>query len=165
MACPIRVAAQCTPRRGALAFRFKRCKKRRTARRVPKEDQYRIQSVERAPVDAVTAIPRVAGSSPESVALSPPGADKLTHEALRLGSDAPARTRREQRGHGALVGYYAERDLDPAMAAVAILKAGSTYLPVGQSPPACRTSFMIEQSRRALFICRDRPGRHSACAR
>lgn len=164
MACPIRVAAQCTPRRRALAFRSKRCKKRRTARRVPTEDQYRIQSVERAPVDAVTAIARVAGSSPERVGLSP-GADKLTHETLRLGSDALARTRREQRGHGALFGYYAERDLDPAMAAVAILKAGSTYLPVGQSPPACRTSFMIEQSRRALFICRDRPGRHSACGR
>lgn len=114
------------------------------------------ESVERQPVNVITAIDRLAGSDPERVALRY-GADELTYEALRLRSDALARNLREQGAQGAVVGYWGERDLDWATAVVAILKAGSTYLPLDPSLPASRTSFMIEQSRCALVIGRDQP--------
>ncbi|WGR72962.1 MULTISPECIES: non-ribosomal peptide synthetase [unclassified Bradyrhizobium] len=114
------------------------------------------QSMERQPVDAITAINRLAGSDPERVALRR-GADELTYEALRSRSDALARTLREQGARGAVVGYWGGRNLDWATAVIAILKAGSTYLPLDPSLPASRTSFMIEQSRCALLMGRDRP--------
>ncbi|WGD51172.1 amino acid adenylation domain-containing protein [Bradyrhizobium sp. CB1650] len=124
---------------------------------VPTENQSgKKQSMERQPVDAVTAINRLAGSDPERVALRH-GADELTYEALRSRSDTLARTLREQGARGAVVGYWGGRDLDWATAVIAILKAGSTYLPLDPSLPASRTSFMIEQSRCALLMGRDRP--------
>ncbi|MCP3380449.1 amino acid adenylation domain-containing protein [Bradyrhizobium sp. CCGUVB4N] len=107
--------------------------------------------VEGQPIDPITAIDRLAGSDPERVALRY-GVDALTFKALRSRSDALARTLREKVAHGAVVGYWGERDLDWATAVVAILKAGSTYLPLDPSLPASRTSFMIEQSRCALII-------------
>ncbi|WP_407114692.1 amino acid adenylation domain-containing protein [Bradyrhizobium sp. LMG 9283] len=127
------------------------------AGRVPTENQSgKKQSMERQPVDAVSAINRLAGSNPERVALRH-GADELTYEALRSRSDALARTLREQGARGAVVGYWGGRDLDWATAVIGILKAGSTYLPLDPSLPASRTSFMIEQSRCALLMGRDRP--------
>ncbi|MCA1509319.1 AMP-binding protein, partial [Bradyrhizobium sp. NBAIM02] len=127
------------------------------AGRVPTENQSgKKQSMERQPVDAVTAIDRLASSDPERVALRH-GADELTYEALRSRSDALARTLREQGARGTVVGYWGGRDLDWATAVIAILKAGSTYLPLDPSLPASRTSFMIEQSRCALLMGRDRP--------
>ncbi|MET4790967.1 amino acid adenylation domain-containing protein [Bradyrhizobium japonicum] len=114
------------------------------------------QSMESQPVDAITTIDRLAGSDPEKVALRH-GVDELTYEALRSRSDALASTLREQGARGAVVGYWGGRDLDWATAVIAILKAGSTYLPLDPSLPACRTSFMIEQSRCALLMGRDRP--------
>lgn len=114
------------------------------------------QSVGRQPIDAITAIDCLAGSNPERVALRH-GADKLTYGELRLRSDALAGTLREQGAHGAIVGYWGERDLDWATAVVAILKAGSTYLPLDPSLPYSRSSFMIEQSGCRLLIGRDRP--------
>ncbi|MCA1436361.1 amino acid adenylation domain-containing protein [Bradyrhizobium sp. BRP20] len=124
---------------------------------MPTENQSgKKQSMERQPVDAVTAIDRLADSDPERVALRH-GADELTYEALRSRSDALARTLREQGARGAVVGYWGGRDLDWATAVIAILKAGSTYLPLDPSLPASRTSFMIEQSRCALLMGRDRP--------
>ncbi|WP_051389877.1 non-ribosomal peptide synthetase [Bradyrhizobium sp. Ec3.3] len=107
--------------------------------------------VEGQPLDAIMAIDRLASSDPERVALRY-GVDALTYQALRSRSDALARTLREKVAHGAVVGYWGERDLDWATAVVAILKAGSTYLPLDPSLPVSRTSFMIEQSRCALII-------------
>ncbi|MGY3499537.1 MULTISPECIES: amino acid adenylation domain-containing protein [unclassified Bradyrhizobium] len=127
------------------------------AGRVPTENQSaKKQSIECQPVDAITAINRFAGSDPERVALRY-GANELTYEALQSRSDALARTLREQGARGAVVGYWGERDLDWATAVIAILKAGSTYLPLDPSLPASRTSFMIEQSRCAWLMGRDRP--------
>lgn len=111
--------------------------------------------MERQPVDAIAAINRLAGSDPERVALKH-GADELTYEALRSRSDALASTLREQGARGAVGGYWGGRDLDWATAVIAILKAGSTYLPLDPSLPASRTSVMIEQSRRAFLMGRDR---------
>lgn len=108
------------------------------------------------PIEAITAIDRLARSDPERIALRS-GADELTYKALRLRSDALARRLREHGARGAAVGYWGERGLDWATALVAILKAGSAYLPLDPSLPASRTSFMIEQSRCALVIGRDRP--------
>ncbi|WP_439373404.1 amino acid adenylation domain-containing protein [Bradyrhizobium sp. DASA03120] len=107
--------------------------------------------VEHQQIDPITAIDRLASSDPERVALRY-GAYALTYKALRFRSDALARTLREQGARGAVVGYWGERDLDWATAVVAILKAGSTYLPLDPSLPTARTSFMIEQSRCALII-------------
>ncbi|WP_456701601.1 AMP-binding protein [Bradyrhizobium sp. USDA 4449] len=127
------------------------------AGRVPTENQSaKKQSIECQPVDAITAINRFAGSDPERVALRY-GADELTYEALRSRSDALAMALGEQGARGAVVGYWGERDLDWATAVIAILKAGSTYLPLDPSQPASRTSFMIEQSRCAWLMGRDRP--------
>ncbi|WP_247304951.1 non-ribosomal peptide synthetase [Bradyrhizobium sp. 179] len=112
--------------------------------------------MERQPVDAITAINRFAGSDPKRVALRH-GADELTYEALRSRSDALAKTLREQGARGGVVGYWLGRDLDWATAVIAILKAGSTYLPLDPWLPASRTSLMIEQSRCALLMGRDRP--------
>lgn len=108
------------------------------------------------PIDPITALDRLASSDPERVALRY-GVDALTYKALRSRSDAIARTLREKVAHGAVVGYWGERDLDWATAVVAILKAGSTYLPLDPSLPVSRTSFMIEQSRCALIIGPDQP--------
>ncbi|MDA9445799.1 non-ribosomal peptide synthetase [Bradyrhizobium sp. CCBAU 21360] len=125
--------------------------------RVPTENQSgKKLSAERQPVDAITAINRLAASDPKRVALRH-GADELTYEELRSRSDALASTLREQGARGAVVGYWGGRDLDWATAVIAILKAGSTYLPLDPSLPASRTSFMIEQSRCALLVGRDRP--------
>ncbi|QOZ11837.1 non-ribosomal peptide synthetase [Bradyrhizobium sp. CCBAU 51765] len=125
--------------------------------RVPTEKQSgKKLSAERQPVDAITAINRLADSDPKRVALRH-GADELTYEALRSRSDALARTLRGQGARGAVVGYWGGRDLDWATAVIAILKAGSTYLPLDPSLPISRTSFMIEQSRCALLMGRDRP--------
>ncbi|MGL3104272.1 amino acid adenylation domain-containing protein [Bradyrhizobium sp. BR 1432] len=107
--------------------------------------------VEHQHIDPIIAIDCLARSDPERVALRY-GADALTYKALGLRSDALARTLREHGTHGAVVGYWGNRDLDWATAVVAILKAGSTYLPLDPSLPASRTSFMIEQSRCALII-------------
>lgn len=107
--------------------------------------------VERQPIEAITAIDRIARSDPERIALRN-GADKLTFEALRLRSDALARRLQEHGARGAVVGYWGERGVDWATAVVAILKAGSTYLPLDPSLPASRTSFIVEQSRCALII-------------
>ncbi len=107
--------------------------------------------VERQPIDAIKAIDRFALSHPERVALRC-GADELTYDALRLRSDALARTLRARGAHDAVVGYWGERDLDWATAVVAIAKAGSTYLPLDPSLPVSRTLFMIEQSRCALVV-------------
>lgn len=117
------------------------------SRDLSKKDQF----VERPPIEAITAIDRLARSDPERIALRS-GADKLTYEALRLRSDALARRLREHGARGAVVGYWGERGFDWATAVVAILKAGSTYLPLDPSLPASRTSFIIEQSRCALII-------------
>ncbi|WP_027584205.1 non-ribosomal peptide synthetase [Bradyrhizobium sp. Ai1a-2] len=125
--------------------------------RKPTENQPgKNQFVERQSIDAITAIDRLARSDPERVALRY-GADELTYGALRLRSDACARTLREHGAQGAVVGYWGERDLDWATAVVAILKAGSTYLPLDPSLPSSRTSFMIDQSRCALIIGPDKP--------
>ncbi|WP_456637059.1 amino acid adenylation domain-containing protein [Bradyrhizobium sp. USDA 10063] len=113
------------------------------------------QFVDREPIDAITALDRFARSAPERGALSYGGAE-LTYQALQLRSDALARTLQEHGAQGAVVGYWGKRDLDWATAVVAILKAGSTYLPLDPSLPASRTSFMIEQSRCALIIGPDR---------
>lgn len=107
--------------------------------------------VKRQPVDAITAIDRLAKSDPERVALRY-GADELTYKTLRVRSDSLARTLRERCARGTVIGYWGQRDLDWAMAVVAILKAGLTYLPLDPSLPAQRTSFMIDQSRCALII-------------
>ncbi|WP_439402512.1 AMP-binding protein [Bradyrhizobium sp. DASA03068] len=113
--------------------------------------------MERQTIDVVTAINRLAGSEPERVALRH-GADELTNEALRSRSDALATTLQEQGARGVVVGYSGGRDFDWATAVIAILKAGSTYLPLNPSLPASRTSFTIEQSRCILLIGRERPG-------
>lgn len=107
--------------------------------------------VERQPIDAIKAIDRFALSHPERVALRCRAAE-LTYDALRLRSDALARTLRAQGAYDAVVGYWGERDLDWATAVVAIVKAGSTYLPLDPSLPVSRASFMIEQSRCALIV-------------
>ncbi|MFK4581420.1 amino acid adenylation domain-containing protein [Bradyrhizobium ottawaense] len=107
--------------------------------------------VERQPIDAIKAIDRFALSHPERVALRYRAAE-LTYDALRLRSDALARTLRAQGAYDAVVGYWGERDLDWATAVVAIVKAGSTYLPLDPSLPVSRASFMIEQSRCALIV-------------
>ncbi|KRR02274.1 non-ribosomal peptide synthetase [Bradyrhizobium jicamae] len=117
----------------------------------PSENQF----VERQPIDVIAAIDRLARSDPERVALRY-GADELTYGALRLRSDALAGTLRDHGAQGAVVGYWGERNLDWATTVVAILKAGSTYLPLDPSLPSSRTAFMIEQSRCALIIGSDK---------
>lgn len=120
--------------------------------RLPSRDlSERNPYVERQAIEAITAIDRISRSDPERIALRS-GADELTYEALRLRSDALASRLREHGAQGAVVGYWGERGFDWATAVVAILKAGSTYLPLDPSLPASRTSFIIEQSRCALII-------------
>lgn len=63
------------------------------------------------------------------------GRHELTHEALPLRSDALARTLREQRFHAAVVGYWGERDLNWAMAAVASLATGLRYIIHNRAEP------------------------------
>lgn len=107
--------------------------------------------VEPQPIEAITAIDGIARSDPKRIALRS-GADELTYEALRLRSDTLAKRLREHVARGAVVGYWGERGFDWATAVIAILKAGSTYLPLDPSLPASRTSFIVEQSRCALII-------------
>ncbi|WFU54436.1 amino acid adenylation domain-containing protein [Bradyrhizobium pachyrhizi] len=118
------------------------------------------QFVERQPIDAIAAIDRLAHSDPDRLALKH-GAAELTYGALRLRSDALARTLRDHGAQEAVVGYWGERGLDWATTVVAILKAGSTYLPLDPSLPSSRTSFMIDQSRCALIIGSDKLDRLS----
>ncbi|MCP3405648.1 non-ribosomal peptide synthetase [Bradyrhizobium sp. CCGB01] len=119
---------------------------------MPTEDRSaKNRLVEPQPIDVITLIDALARSDPERDALRF-GANKLSYRALRSKSDVLARRLREQGAHGSVIGYWGERNLDWATAVVAILKAGSTYLPLDPSLPAARTSFMIEQSRCALIV-------------
>lgn len=59
--------------------------------------------VECQPIDAITAIDRLARSDPERVALRV-GADELTYKAPRSRSDALVMTLRERGAQGAVVG-------------------------------------------------------------
>ncbi|KWV54928.1 non-ribosomal peptide synthetase [Rhizobium altiplani] len=109
-------------------------------------------------VDLVAAIDEIAVSFPDRIAIKH-GAEELTYGDLRVQSDRIASTLRERGALGKVIGYCGERNLHWAAAVVAILKSGSTYLPLDPSLPASRISFMIEQSECSLIIG---PERHDA---
>ncbi|UWU25459.1 amino acid adenylation domain-containing protein (plasmid) [Rhizobium sp. CB3060] len=108
------------------------------------------------PIDLVAAIDEIAVSFPDRIAIKH-GAEELTYGDLRVQSDRIARALRERKAQGMVVGYCGERNLHWATTVIAILKSGSTYLPLDPSLPASRISFMIEQSECTLIIGPERP--------
>ncbi|QND61728.1 amino acid adenylation domain-containing protein (plasmid) [Mesorhizobium huakuii] len=106
--------------------------------------------------DVIAAIDEIGASFPDRIAITH-GAAELTYGELRVMSASIASTLRERCAVGTIVGYCGERNPDWAATVIAILKGGSTYLPLDPSLPASRTSFMIEQSGCTLIIGQERP--------
>lgn len=102
-------------------------------------------------IDVVAAIDKIAASSPDRIAIQH-GSEELTYGELRVLSDTIANTLRERCADGAVVAYCGERNSNWAATVIAILKSGSTYLPLDPSLPASRLSFMIKQSGCTLII-------------
>ncbi|NRQ19105.1 non-ribosomal peptide synthetase [Ensifer sesbaniae] len=107
-------------------------------------------------IDVVAAIDKIAAAFPDRIAIQH-GAEELTYGELRVLSDSIANTLRERCADGAVVAYCGERNFNWAATVVAILKSGSTYLPLDPSMPASRNSFMIRQSGCTLIIGPERP--------
>jgi len=107
-------------------------------------------------IDVVAAIDKIAASSPDRIAIQH-GSEELTYGELRARSDAIANTLRERCADGAVIAYCGERNSNWAATVVAILKSGSTYLPLDPSLPASRISFMIKQSGCTLIIGPEKP--------
>ncbi|MDK1493917.1 amino acid adenylation domain-containing protein [Sinorhizobium sp. 7-81] len=107
-------------------------------------------------IDVVAAIDEIAASFPDRIAIKH-GAEELTYDELRVRSDSIASTLRECGAQGTVVGYCGERNSNWVATVVAILKSGSTYLPLDPSLPASRISFMIKQSGCTLIIGPERP--------
>lgn len=106
--------------------------------------------------DVIEAIDEIGASFPDRIAITH-GAAELTYGELRAMSASIANTLRERCAVGAIVGYWGERDPNWAATVIAILKGGSTYLPLDPSLPASRTSFILEQSGCTLIIGKERP--------
>ncbi|MCW1413753.1 amino acid adenylation domain-containing protein [Rhizobium sp. 1AS11] len=107
-------------------------------------------------IDVVASIDEIAASFPDRIAIKH-GAEELTYGELRLLSDKIASTLREHSAEGRIVGYFGDRNPHWAATVIAILKSGSTYLPLDPSLPTSRISFMIEQSGCTLIIGPERP--------
>ncbi|WOS67186.1 MULTISPECIES: non-ribosomal peptide synthetase [Sinorhizobium] len=107
-------------------------------------------------IDVVAAIDEIAALFRDKVAIKH-GAAELTYGGLQLLSDRIASTLRARGPEGTIVGYYGARDLNWAATVIAILKSGSTYLPLDPSLPASRVSCMIEQSGCNLIIGPEKP--------
>ncbi|WP_018240326.1 non-ribosomal peptide synthetase [Ensifer sp. BR816] len=112
--------------------------------------------VESQLIDVVAAIDEIAVSFPDRVAIKH-GSEELTYGELRVLSDRIAGTLRERGAEGTIVAYYGERSPNWAATVIAILKIGSTYLPLDPSLPAARISFMIEQSGCTLIVGPEKP--------
>ncbi|WP_370906530.1 amino acid adenylation domain-containing protein (plasmid) [Ensifer sp. WSM1721] len=107
-------------------------------------------------IDVVASIDEIAASFPDRIAIKH-GAEELTYGELRLLSDKIASTLREHSAEGRIVGYFGDRNPHWAATVIAILKSGSTYLPLDPSLPTSRISFMIEQSGCTLIVGPERP--------
>ncbi|WP_028002338.1 non-ribosomal peptide synthetase [Sinorhizobium arboris] len=107
-------------------------------------------------IDVVAAIDKIAASSPDRIAIQH-GSEELTYGELRVLSGTIANTLRERCADGAVVAYCGERNSNWAATVIAILKSGSTYLPLDPSLPASRISFMIKQSGCTLIIGPEKP--------
>ncbi|HEX3130157.1 MAG TPA: amino acid adenylation domain-containing protein [Thermoanaerobaculia bacterium] len=59
-------------------------------------------------------------------------------------------------GPGTPVAIYLERSLDMIVATLAVLKAGSAYIPLDTSYPEERLAFMLEDARAPVLITRER---------
>ena len=54
---------------------------------------------------------------------------------------------------GARIAFCLERSLEAVVSMLAILKTGASYIPVDQSYPAARLSYLIEDSRAEALLC------------
>ncbi|WP_287347621.1 non-ribosomal peptide synthetase [Mesorhizobium sp.] len=106
--------------------------------------------------DVIAAIDEIGASFPDRIAITH-GTTELTYGELRVMSARIASTLRERCAVGAVVSYCGARNPNWAATVIAILKGGSTYLPLDPSSPALRISFMVEQSGCTLIIGQERP--------
>ena len=97
---------------------------------------------------------RSLAESAESVAVSTP-ADSLTYGELQEKSERWAGSL-QQLGvkKGSRVGICVERSLDLAVAVLAVLRAGATYVPFDPTLPAGRVELMVEDSEVITCIVR-----------
>ncbi|MFL6236020.1 MAG: amino acid adenylation domain-containing protein, partial [Thermoanaerobaculia bacterium] len=98
-----------------------------------------------------------AEKTPEAVAVVFEG-ESLTYRELNARANRLARhLRRRGAGPEVLVGIRAERSFEMVVGLLAILKAGSAYLPLDPSLPEERLSYMMEDAGIELLLTEDLP--------
>jgi amino acid adenylation domain-containing protein len=97
-------------------------------------------------------IARQTAKTPDAIAVVA-GAQSLTYRALEQRTDALAQ-RLLSLGYGpnARIGVFVNRTADLLIAPLAILKAGSAYVPLDPTYPPARLTQIIEQSRLAAIV-------------
>ncbi len=99
-------------------------------------------------------VARQAASTPDAIALSA-GSETLTYGELDRHANRLAHLLQAMGvGPETLVGIYLERSPAMVMAALAILKAGGAYLPLDESTPAERLSFMLQDAGVPVLVTR-----------
>ena len=84
------------------------------------------------------------------------GSECLTYAELELRSNQLAEYLRSLgAGPDSLIGIFLERSLVSVVASLAVLKAGSAYLPLDPAVPADRLAFMLRDSQVAAVITRE----------
>lgn len=100
-------------------------------------------------------IERRAKENPDATAVEQEG-ERLTYAELNSSANQLAHFLRKQDvAGGSLVGICLERSLDMIVSLLAVLKAGSAYVPLDPSYPKERLSLMLEDSRATLLLTRD----------
>ncbi|MFL6259110.1 MAG: amino acid adenylation domain-containing protein, partial [Thermoanaerobaculia bacterium] len=95
--------------------------------------------------------------TPDAVAVVFEG-ESLTYRELNARANRLARhLRRRGAGPEVLVGIRAERSFEMVVGLLAILKAGSAYLPLDPSLPEERLSYMMEDAGIGLLVTQDLP--------
>ena len=90
--------------------------------------------------------------SPDAIAVTADGLG-ITYEALNCRANRLAHGLRDRvGGRGARVAICVERGIDMMVGILAILKAGSAYVPLDPSYPAERLAFMLRDSGAALVL-------------
>jgi len=85
------------------------------------------------------------------------GQERLTHGELAVRSDRlAAHLRALGAGPDVIVALFLERSIDLVVALLAVLKAGSAYLPLDASLPRPRLSFMLDDARPSIVLTRTR---------